>query len=418
MPPHRRASSPLPCARARTVAVVIALACVARAAPVARAYSSRAGSCEHAAVSHGPEGPTAGAGAYALRLGAPGVNVPGATVAVELRGARAFKGFLIRPVRADTDEALGAWGAAMPTGATTHGECPMFATHTSWHQRGVTSTVMPWIVPTLAKGETVRFEVTVVESYSRWFSFETTFMSGASEGAGDASVMFDPERAPAVDGEARAPDGSRAETGRFGGGNGGGGLAPGSGGGKADAAAEETLSNARFVHGVLMGLAWLIVSPGASLLARYGRRFDQWWFKAHLNAQCAAVALTALSAYLIIHVRGWEKPWGPHGRYGMMVLVVGAIQIYGGFSRKSIPRPAFKIWHRVLGVGTGALAAYNCNIGANMLARMEGMDPSSVANGAPRIVKLLVLVILGTGVMLERQRRVAFGRLKSVKSMV
>ena len=109
MPSHRRASSPSPSARARTVAIVIALACVARAAPVARAYSSRAGSCEHAAVSHGPEGPTAGDGAYALRLGAPGVNVPGATVAVELRGARAFKGFLIRPFTTDGFTYRGYW---------------------------------------------------------------------------------------------------------------------------------------------------------------------------------------------------------------------------------------------------------------------------------------------------------------------
>ena len=404
------------------VVVVVLCATFAALAREARAYSMRAGSCEHAAVSHGPEGPTAGDGAYALRLGAPGVNVPGATIAVELRGARAFKGFLVRPVRADNDEGIGAWGAAMPLGATTHGECPTFATHTSWHQRGVTSTVMPWIVPALAKGETVRFEVTVVESYSRWFSFETTFMKGASEGAGDTSVTFDASRAVADDGEVRAPDGSRASAGGDDGRSAGRGGGGGGGGGAAtlgdEASADETLSNARFVHGVLMGLAWLVISPVASLLARYGRRFDNWWFNTHLNAQCAAVALTALSSYLIIHVRGWDKPWGPHGKYGMMVLVAGALQVYGGFKRKSVPRPAFKVWHRALGVGTGALAAYNCNVGATMFARMEGMDPTSAVSGAPRIVKLLVVVILGTGVVLERQRRVAFGRLKSTKFMV
>ena len=53
------------------------------------AYSSVAGSCEHAGVVHGIEAapPQKGDGGYKLRIGHPGVNVPGATVPVVLTGS-------------------------------------------------------------------------------------------------------------------------------------------------------------------------------------------------------------------------------------------------------------------------------------------------------------------------------------------
>jgi len=381
-------------------------------------YSARAGSCEHAGVGHDGREKLHGDGGYVLRLGAPGTNVPGATVAVELLGARKFKGFLIRPMSTTTNEAIGSFGSAMPIGSARHGECERFATHTSWHSRGATSTVMPWIVPKFAKGEGVRFEVTVVESYSKWYAFEATFESGTRASAGDESVKYDDERAPTGEREMRAPDGSKVGTVRD--------VREVTTAGRgrkveraSDADARDAaLRDARVVHGAIMALAWLVLSPGASLLARYGRRFDAWWFKSHLNAQCAAVALTALSSYFIIHVRGWEKAWGAHGKYGMIVLAFGALQLYAGFNRKSIPRPTFKLWHRAFGVGTGALAAYNCTIGAGMVSRMNAPHASIFVANSPMLVKLCICVVIGAGAAMERQRRVAFGRLKSTKSMV
>ena len=64
---------------------ILAIVALGLIAPV-NAYSSVAGSCEHAGVVHGIDAapPQRGDGGYKLRIGHPGVNVPGATVPVVL----------------------------------------------------------------------------------------------------------------------------------------------------------------------------------------------------------------------------------------------------------------------------------------------------------------------------------------------
>ena len=63
-----------------------------------------------------------------MKIGDSGVNVPGATIPVEIRGVRPFRGFLLRPVDGNTGEAIGAFGADMPSGTRTMATCPAFAT--------------------------------------------------------------------------------------------------------------------------------------------------------------------------------------------------------------------------------------------------------------------------------------------------
>ena len=162
----------------------------------------------------------------------------------------------------------------------------------------------------------------------------------------------------------------------------------------------QRLSDARLIHGAIMIVAWLFLSPWASLLARYGRDFDSWWFRAHRNAQCVAIALTAFSAYIITTARGWEKPWGPHGKYGLLVIALGFAQGYMGFIRKTLPRINFQRWHRTLGVATTVLAIRNCIIGAGMIQLFESHDVTSPASGFPRVVNLCVFVLaITTGVV-------------------
>ena len=67
--------------KSRRAALLALLACLALARPApANAYSSLAGSCDHAGVVHGMDriAPQPGTGGYTLKLGHPGVNVPGA----------------------------------------------------------------------------------------------------------------------------------------------------------------------------------------------------------------------------------------------------------------------------------------------------------------------------------------------------
>ena len=64
-----------------------------------------AGSCEHAGVVHGdpPHPKRDGDGGFAIALGRPGVNVPGAVVPLSLSSSDGtpFKGFMIGAVRVD-----------------------------------------------------------------------------------------------------------------------------------------------------------------------------------------------------------------------------------------------------------------------------------------------------------------------------
>ena len=184
----------------RRAAVLACLASLALArAPPANAYSSLAGSCDHAGVVHGMDriAPQPGTGGYTLRLGHPGVNVPGATVPVALSGDEPHKGFLVYAVLGG-DEAsskeiyVGSWDdAAMPDGAQTHPHCAHAATHDAFHNAGIVTDLLPFIVPeNLEKGARVTFKTTVVRDYETWFAFETSFVVGAAEGAGDADVAF------------------------------------------------------------------------------------------------------------------------------------------------------------------------------------------------------------------------------------
>lgn len=121
-----------------------------------------------------------GTGGYTLRMGNPGVNVPGATVPLVLEGAEPFKGMLVFAVNQDETKPLGAWGTEqMPDGCQIHPQCSYAATHDAYHNIGATSNALPWIVPgDLAAGQVVKFKVTVVRDYETWFAFEVTFTAG------------------------------------------------------------------------------------------------------------------------------------------------------------------------------------------------------------------------------------------------
>ena len=425
-------------ARWRHAALLAFLACLALARPApANAYSSLAGSCEHAGVVHGMDriAPQPGTGGYTLRLGHPGVNVPGATVPVALSGDEPHKGFLVYAVLEDDDgratsaetetEAkketrVGSWdAAAMPDGAQVHPQCEYAATHDAFHNAGIVTDLLPFVVPAdLEKGARVTFKATVVRDYETWFAFKAKFVVGSPEGAGHDDVAFPSiamsgtetqtkSRAPgsgsAVEGGWRAPA-TTTETEK---------EAPASVGGRraaagaaadarakrrradesADAvttlrapsfgtktnipdpladpsAAKRRRRNARLAHGFAMALAWLFLAPSGALVARHGKA-SKTWFSTHRAFGTAVAALTTASAWYIIAVRGWSTPWGKQGKTGGAVLLLTAIQAVGGRYRKRFPRSRWSKWHRIAGVTAVCLGVYNCLAGAAMLLWME-----------------------------------------------
>ena len=199
----------MPGSMSRRAACLACLACLAlaRLAP-ATAYSSLAGSCDHAGVVHGMDqiAPQPGTGGYTLKIGHPGVNVPGATVPVALSGDEAHKGFLVYAVLEDAvnDDAdagdvgskelhVGSWDdAAMSDGAQTHPHCAHAATHDAFHNTGIVTDILPFIVPMdLKSGARVTFKVTVVRDYETWFAFESeAYVVGDARGAGDGDITF------------------------------------------------------------------------------------------------------------------------------------------------------------------------------------------------------------------------------------
>jgi hypothetical protein len=411
--PSRDARAPMRAPRARmrraSVARVVALALLARCA---RAFSGGAGACAHASVGHGTRATPRAREDVVVRVGR---VARGTTVAVEIRARAPFRGFLLRATRAASGEALGAFDArAMPRGTRVKSDCGSnaFATHDG-STDATTSVVVPWMAPDDAF-DAVRFEATVVEDYNTWYAVERDVACGqGGDVDADANARLDEAR------EANASDGARAPS--VDAALAGGWRAPRTDDGvdaRAETARARRLGVARLAHGSLMGFAWLILSPGASFAARYGRKFDPWWFRFHRAAQCAAVALSVVAAYVIIAARGWSKPWGAHGRYGAMVVGLAIAQAYAGYVRKSLPRADFRKWHRAIGIVTTVIATYNCITGASMLARLESSDATSA--GAPRLVCLCVFATTVCGALCESQRRSAVHRLmgKSSKSMV
>ena len=388
---------------------LVALALVARCA---RAFSGGAGACAHASVGHGTARATPRRDDdVVVRVGE---VARGATVAVEIRARAPFRGFLLRARDGDGGEALGEFDArAMPRGTRVKSDCGSnaFATHDG-STGATTSVVVPWLAPRDAF-DSVRFEATVVEDYSTWYAVERDAKRGFGGDVDDdaARRLREAREASASDG-ARAPSVDAALA--------GGWRAPRANGAdaRAETARARRLGAARLAHGSLMGLAWLILSPGASLAARYGRRFDPWWFRAHRAAQSAAVALSVVAACVIVAARGWSKPWGPHGRRGAAVVALASAQACAGYVRKSLPRADFRKWHRGVGIVTTVIATYNCVTGASMLARLESSDATSA--GAPRSVALCVFATAACAALCEAQRRRAVRRLmgKSSKSMV
>jgi len=159
---------------------------------------------------------------------------------------------------------------------------------------------------------------------------------------------------------------------------------------------------ARLAHGLAMGAAWLVFSPSAAYVARHGRK-KKWWFKYHRNANAGVAAATLVGAALVLDARGWSTPWGFHGKIGATVCALVAVQTLAGFWRKSFARPTWAKWHRIVGVGTWALGAYNCTTGAAMLAWME-TDQSWERPTAWAL--LLAWIAVGAWAESRRQRRV------------
>ncbi len=145
-------------------------------------------------------------------------------------------------------------------------------------------------------------------------------------------------------------------------------------------------------HAVLMVLAWLVLMPLGTLVARFykvrpGRGFpqrldDPFWWNAHRGLQSAGAAVALFAAWLVYDALGGEVDWAvTHVRFGLAALGLCAGQIAsacirgtkggptGEFADPADPltwrgdhydmtlhRRMFEAWHKVCGYLSIALA--------------------------------------------------------------
>ncbi|PWN51238.1 CBD9-like protein, partial [Violaceomyces palustris] len=117
-------------------------------------------------------------------------------------------------------------------------------------------------------------------------------------------------------------------------------------------------------HMVFMILAWLIVSPLAVLIGRWGRTFFK-WFPIHRNLQIVTVLLFAIGFVLILievgKEAGAEHFDSNHAKAGLAILILVAIQlVLGQLGHKTKRWNPVRIVHVILGLVTTFLAIWNC----------------------------------------------------------
>ncbi len=182
------------------------------------------------------------------------------------------------------------------------------------------------------------------------------------------------------------------------------------------------------VHGVLMLAAWMIFLPSGVIVARYfkvlpGQDFPRsldnpWWFYLHLGLQYAGMALACAGVAIVWNVLGRLDFTDGHARLGLIVMLLGCLQVVAGWLRgtkggptdkgSDLRRPEtwrgdhydmtrrrriFERWHKTAGYVALALAVPTAMMGLHRI-------------GAPPAAEFLPLALAGAfvciAVALER----------------
>lgn len=99
-------------------------------------------------------------------------------------------------------------------------------------------------------------------------------------------------------------------------------------------------------HGAMMAVAWLVLIPAGSLIARFykvrptqdypNHVDDSFWWNAHRILQCAGAALAALAVWWAYDARGEVIDWQvAHVQLGIVALALCAAQLFSPFLRGS-----------------------------------------------------------------------------------
>ena len=150
-------------------------------------------------------------------------------------------------------------------------------------------------------------------------------------------------------------------------------------------------------HGLMMALAWLVLIPTGTVIARFykvrprqdfpGHADDRFWWNSHRILQSVGAGLTVLAAWWAYKARGGEMDWLVlHAQLGLAVIGLCALQIAAPMFRgtkggptdtyadpkdpgtwggdhydMTLRRRIFEAWHKNLGyvvMAAGAVAIW------------------------------------------------------------
>lgn len=166
------------------------------------------------------------------------------------------------------------------------------------------------------------------------------------------------------------------------------------------------------VHGSLMILAWIILSPTGTLIARYLKQLGATWYFSHRNLQATAIVTTILGLIIIgasgVKMGDLEGDSKAHAQYGFVVIALCIVQGLLGAFRNQIsahtgndgtdhgPRRWLFNWlHKANGAFLFGAGIFTVHAGLTVFP--EGW----VADPAPALMTAWAIIIVVLGVIVE-----------------
>jgi hypothetical protein len=98
-------------------------------------------------------------------------------------------------------------------------------------------------------------------------------------------------------------------------------------------------------HGVLALVSWGVMVPAGVALARFFKRFDPFWFYAHVVAQGLGFLLGVLAVVAGFRLDDDEDPVATHKAIGVAVLVCACLQVMALLARPAKETKARRYWN-------------------------------------------------------------------------
>jgi len=122
-------------------------------------------------------------------------------------------------------------------------------------------------------------------------------------------------------------------------------------------------------HGVLALVSWGVMVPAGVALARFFKRFDPFWFYAHVVAQGLGFLLGVLAVVAGFRLDDDEGPIATHKAIGVAVLVCACLQVMAVLARPAKETKARRYWnwyHHSVGRAAVVLGVANIFYGLSL----------------------------------------------------